>query len=226
MHDKRFPGEDPTYRQARDELLRAEADLRRSMEAVAAQRRRLPLGGAVPEDYVFSEGAADLDDNGPARPVRLSELFQPDQEALVLYNFMYGPRMARPCPMCSSFIDGLNGNARALTQRAGLAVVARSPLLRLREFARQRGWRALRLLSSAENHYNRDYHGETPDGAQSPMLNVFVRRDGRVRHFWASELQFLKPEPGQNERHLDTMWALWNVLDLLPEGRGEWFPPL
>jgi predicted dithiol-disulfide oxidoreductase (DUF899 family) len=38
------------YRRARDELLRAERDLRRQVEDVAAQRRALPLGGEVPED--------------------------------------------------------------------------------------------------------------------------------------------------------------------------------
>jgi predicted dithiol-disulfide oxidoreductase (DUF899 family) len=57
--------------------------------------------------------------------------------------------------------------------------VAKSPLERIQRFARERGWRNLRLLSSAQNTYNRDYHGEMPDGAQMPALNVFVRRDGR-----------------------------------------------
>jgi hypothetical protein len=51
-----FPGESPEYRAAREELLEQEIELRRAMEAVAAARRELPPGGAVPEDYVF-EGA-------------------------------------------------------------------------------------------------------------------------------------------------------------------------
>src|SRR5207249_1793171 len=95
-----------------------------------------------------------------------------------------------------------------------------------RAAARQRGWRRLRLLSSAKNDYNRDYHGEEPDGAQNPMLNVFVRRYGETRHFWASEALFGPSEPGQNQRHLDMMRSLWNLLDVTPWGRGEWYPGL
>jgi len=225
IHAKRFPGESEQYRQARDELLRAELDLRRRVEEVAALRRRLPRGGTLPQDYAFEEGGSDLDDRDTVRTVRLSELFA-DKDVLLLYNFMFGPKMEKPCPMCSSFIDGLNANARHLEQRIALAVVARSPIARIREFARPRGWRRLRLLSSAKNDYNRDYHGEEPDGAQNPMLNVFVRRDGETRHFWASEALFGPSEPGQNQRHLDMMWSLWNLLDVTPWGRGEWYPGL
>lgn len=227
MHDKRFPNETDAYRQARNELLRAEVELRRQVEAVAAQRRRLPLSGEMPEDYVFQEGAADLNDDKTTRAIRLSELFAPGQDSLAVYNFMYGPKMERPCPMCSSFLDGLNGNARHIQKRAGLAVVARSPIERVRAFARQRGWRDLRLLSSADNNYNRDYHGEEPDGRQNTMMTVFVRRQGRVHHFWSSELAKAPADPGQDPRHIDIMWPLWNVLDLTPEGRGaDFYPPL
>jgi predicted dithiol-disulfide oxidoreductase (DUF899 family) len=99
--------------------------------------------------------------------------------------------------------------------------------LRIRAYARERGWRNLRLLSSAASTYNRDYHGETADGAQMPSLNVFVRRNGAVRHFFHTELLFAKDEKGQNARHLDMAWPLWNLLDFTPEGRGsDWYPKL
>ena len=55
LHEVRFPGESDAYRAARDELLRAEIELRRRTEAVAEQRRRLPLGGEVRTDYSFTE---------------------------------------------------------------------------------------------------------------------------------------------------------------------------
>jgi predicted dithiol-disulfide oxidoreductase (DUF899 family) len=153
----RFPGETPAYRRARDEVLRAEQDLRRQVEAVAAARRLLPVGGAVPEDYEFTEGPASLDDPAPPRSVRLSELFAPGKDSLVLYNFMFGPAMDHACPMCSSFLDALDGNARHIGQRVNLAVVAKSPVERLRAFARTRPWANLRLLSSHQNNFNRDY---------------------------------------------------------------------
>src|SRR5450631_2602672 len=122
-----FPGETPAYRTARDKLLRAEEELRRQAESVAEARRRLPLGGPVLEDYVFEEGAPALEDDSPPRAVRLSQLFAPGKDTLVIYSFMFGPKMDHACPMCSSFLDGLNGNARHIQQRINLAVVARSP---------------------------------------------------------------------------------------------------
>ncbi len=222
-----FPNETAEYRRARNELLDAEVDLRRQIERVAALRRQQPLGGKPPEDYVFEEGGRDLSDRSTTRTVRLSELFEPGKDTLLLYSFMYGPAMAAPCPMCSSLIDGFNAVAPHLTERTNFAVVAKSPVERIREFARGRGWQRVRLLSSAQNTYNRDYHGETPDGGQMPMMNVFVRRDGVVHHFYGSELLYAPPDPGQDPRHIDIVWPLWNLLDLTPEGRGaKWYPPL
>src|SRR6185295_10436283 len=217
----RFPGESTDYRAARNELLDAEIELRRQLEAVAAQRRTLPLGGEVPEDYAFDEQNED----GVIRQVRLSQLFGEGKDTLIVYSYMYGPQMEQPCVSCTSILDGLDGEAPHVVQRVNLAVVAKSPVERIQRFARYRGWRHLRLLSSAKNTYNRDYHGETPDGDQIPALNVFVRRDGRVYHFYNTELLYAPTEPGQDGRHVDLIWPLWNLFDLTPEGRGEkWYP--
>ena len=219
----RFHGETPAYRKARDRLLKSEVELRRHIEAVAAERRKLPLGGELKEDYLFEES----DRNGGSRSVRLSELFAPDKEVLVVYNFMYGPAMQSACPSCTSILDSLEGNAKSISQRVNLAVVARSPLPRILSFARDRGWYALTLLSSAGNSYNRDYHGETADGSQIPMLNVFVKRGGTIRHTWGAELAYTPREKGQDPRHVDFMWPLWNVFDVTPVGRGkDWRPKL
>ena len=189
-------------------------------------RRRLPLGGAVLEDYVFDEGAHDLSDTSVTQPVKLSGLFAKDA-SLVIYSYMYGPAMAAPCPSCTSILDSLNGTAPHATQRINLAVVAKSPIGRIREFARSRGWRNLRLLSSATNSYNRDYHGEDESGAQIPNLNVFVRRRGKIHHVFSTELLFAPAEKGQNHRHVDMIWPLWNLFDYTPEGRGtDWYPKL
>jgi predicted dithiol-disulfide oxidoreductase (DUF899 family) len=211
-----FPNENAKYRTARKKLLSAEVALRRQIEKVAAQRRKLPAGGEVPEDYVFESESGS---------VRLSELFGKG-DTLVAYSFMYGPKMAKACPMCTSFLDGLNGNAQHIAQRTNLVVIARSPIARIMEFARGRGWSNLRLLSSEKNSYNRDYHGEDEKGAQWPMMNVF-RRSKVIRHFYGSEVLAAPEDKGQNARHNDLMWPLWNVLDLTPEGRGgDWYPKL
>jgi predicted dithiol-disulfide oxidoreductase (DUF899 family) len=223
----RFPNESSEYRQARDRLLQAEMDLRRQLEAVAALRRSLPLGGAVSEDYLFWEGAADSDDSESSTPVRLSELLAPDKNTLVLYSYMFGPGMKSPCPMCTSMLDGLNGNAPHIRQRVNLAVVAKSPIQRISELARHRGWHNLRLLSSENNSYNRDYHGEDAQGNQLPSLNVFARRNGKIYHFFNTELLFAPQEKGMDGRHVDLIWPLWNLFDFTPEGRGtDWYPKL
>jgi predicted dithiol-disulfide oxidoreductase (DUF899 family) len=213
-----FPGESTEYRAARDRLLEAEVELKRHTEAVAAMRRELPPGGFVPQDYVFGQ------DDGE---VRLSELFGSEHDTLVIYSFMYGPEAERPCPSCTSILDSLDGAARHLAQRVALAVVAKSPSPRIRAFALERGWRHLRLLSSARNDYNRDYQAETSDGSQMPILNVFTRRGGEVRHFWATELLHVPLDAGQEPRHVDFIWPIWNVLDATPAGRGtDWTPRL
>jgi predicted dithiol-disulfide oxidoreductase (DUF899 family) len=221
-----FSGESTEYRAARDRLLEQEAELRRATEAVASARRELPPGGVVAEDYVFQGAGAE----GEPVNVRLSELFAPGKDSLAIYNFMFprAPGEDLPCPSCTQFLDSLDGVAEHLAQRANLAVVAKAPLPRILAHARDRGWRHLRLLSSAANTYNHDYFGETPDGAQQlPMLNVFRRAGNTIRHFWGSELLFAPTEPGQDQRHSDTIDPLWNLLDFLPEGRGtDWYPAL
>lgn len=213
-----FPGETPKYRAARNRLLKKEITLRRELEKIAAERRKLPVGGQVPEDYTFDSAGG---------PVRLSELFDQGKDTLLVYNFMFGPQMPEPCPYCSSILDSVDGAAPHVAQRVNLAIVAKSPIERVLGFARERGWRHLRLLSSAANTYNRDYHGENAAGDQLPMMNVFTRRRGRVYHAWATELFFAPADRGQDKRHVDLIWPVWNLLDMTPEGRGaKWGPKL
>jgi predicted dithiol-disulfide oxidoreductase (DUF899 family) len=224
LHEIRFPHESADYRVARDELLVAELALRRQIEAVAAKRRALPPGGAIAEDYEFEE--VPYEEGRSARRVRFSELFG-NKETLIAYSLMYGPDMAEPCPSCTSILDGLNGQAPHVAERASLVVIAKSPAPRIRAHARARGWDKLRLFSSAGTTYNRDYHGENAKGSQRPALNVFTRRDDTIRHVTCSELMFVAPEPGQDPRHVDLIWPLWNLLDATPEGRGsDWRPKL
>jgi predicted dithiol-disulfide oxidoreductase (DUF899 family) len=232
-----FPGESSEYRVARDRLLAREVELRREMEAVAAARRALPPGGVVPDDYVFQRA----DPDGSTGTVRLSELFAPGRDSLIVYNMMFprdpaddrpGPtegstaRLAlaeSPCPSCTSLIDQLDGAADHVAPRANLVIVAKAPADHLAAFAAERGWRRLHFVSSAHNSYNRDYHGENDDGSQMPMLNVFHRDGDVIRHVWGAELLYAATEPNQDPRHVGTIEPLWNLFDLIPEGRGiDW----
>ena len=233
-----FPGESQEYRAARERLLEREIDLRRATEAVAAARRELPPGGPVPTDYIFQgEGPT-----GAAVDVSMSELFAPGKDSLVIYSFMFprdpdeespGPTTGQtallplaegPCPSCTALLDQLDGAADHAGQHINLVVVAKAPPERVLTFGRERGWRHLRLLSSATNTYNRDYLAETPDGVQRPMLTVFHRDNGVIRHFWSSELFYAPTDPGEDPRHVATLEPLWNLFDLTPEGRPQgWY---
>lgn len=216
-----YPNESAEYRVARDELLEAEKDLRRQVEQVAAMRRELPPGGIVDTDYFFTiatPGGADT-------MVDLAGLFTGGKDHLVVYGFMYADDGA-PCPMCTAFLDSFNGAAPHISQQADIAIVAKTGAARLRKFGIERGWRNLPLYSCAGTSFNTDYHAETAEGGQLPMVNVFRRDSDGVRHCLGSEMFFEQSEPGQNPRHVDMLWPLWNTLDLTPTGRGDWYPSL
>lgn len=213
----RFPNESPEYRAARTALLAEEIELRRHLERVAAQRRALPPGGAVRGDYRFE---------GEQGPIDFADLFG-DKDTLVVYSFMFGPEREAACPMCTSLLGPLDANAGDLDEKIALAVVARSPIERLRAFAEARGWRNLRLVRDLNDCYSRDYFGLLPDGSEIPALNVFTRRDAALRHFWSGEMTGDCADPGQDPRGAPDLSPLWNVLDMTPGGRGaDWYPKL
>jgi predicted dithiol-disulfide oxidoreductase (DUF899 family) len=222
----RFPGESAEYRRARNRLLRSEVKLRRQVEAVAKERRALPLGGVVRTDYIFD---AAVPGTRETRAMRLSDLFAPGKGSLFVYNFMFPERVGSmtPCPSCTSIIDAIDGASRHVVQRVNFAVVAKAPIERFHQHARNRGWSHALLLSSAGNTFNRDYGAEDENGQQWPLAHVFTRRGKKIHHFWSSELWWAPHDPGQDGRHVDFMWPLWSILDRTPEGRGrDWGPQL
>src|SRR5207249_8703294 len=213
--------ESAEYLAKREELRLAEIELMRQCERVADLRRHLPEG-AIVQDYVCEEGPVDLNaGDAPVRTVRLSELFTDSDRSLVIYHFMYGKKQTSPCPMCTLFIDGLNGVAHHLAQNVDVAIVAAADPAALRAHARTRGWNNLRLLSTGSNTFKYDLGSEDREGNQDSTVSVFTRgADGTLRHFYSAH-------PGMSEeikeRGLDLLCPVYNVLDLTPEGRGDWY---
>lgn len=210
----------------RDELLRKLTDeeiaLRAHIERVAEMRRQLPLGRVL-EDYVFHEGPADLSRNEPSdmRDVRLSQLFEPGKNELVIYHMMYGADWPEACPMCTMWCTGLDAVAPYIAERVNFAIVAKADIAKIRAWAKKRGWHHARLLSSAPSTFNRDLGTERADGFQTPGVSAFVLGDdGKVRH------SYTKPaELGENvNRGIDLLSPVWNVFDLVPSGRDDWYP--
>lgn len=230
----RFPNESSEYRAARDTLMQREIELRRAMEAVATELRSLPPGGEVPEDYQFEW----ISGGGAPTTIRMSELFR-GGDTLMVYHFMF-PRHAQdkrpgpmtgamadlpleegPCPSCTALIDMWEGTMPHFEGLGGnLVVVAKAPIERVMAFARDKGWKHIRLLSAASSDFRRDYGGDGPDGQPVPIMTVFKRwPNGKIRLHWASELVFAPTEAGQDTRHLGTVEPLWTLFDLTPTGR-------
>jgi predicted dithiol-disulfide oxidoreductase (DUF899 family) len=213
----RYPNDSDAHHAARIDLLAEEVELRRHIERVATKRRTLPPGGEPPQDYAFT----DADGNS----VTLSDLFG-EQDTLFTYFWMYGPQRARPCPMCTSFLSSLNSAAGDLSQHMAVAVLGRSPVPRQLDFAVERGWRDLSFYQTVGDDFPRDYRGLSPDGAEWPAMDVWIRRRGRVHHFWGGELGGTQ-DPGQDPRGAPDPMPLWNILDLTPAGRpAGWYPKL
>lgn len=236
-----FPNESPHYRAARNRLLQSELELRRKMEAVAAELRALPDGGEAPEDYLFER----IGQGGDVVQVRLSALFG-KSDTLMVYHMMF-PRDSRdgrngpldgafakvpladgPCPSCTALLDMWDGTMPHFEGLGGnLVIVAKAAVAQLSAFANEKDWKNIRLLSAAGNSFRRDYGAESPDGEPVPIMTVFKRDpDGTIRFHWASELIFEPCDPGQDMRHLGTVEPLWTLFDLTPGGRpsgGEEF---
>ena len=211
----RFPDESAEYRAARNALLVEEIELRRHIEHVASQRRALPSGGRLPQDFEL------VSEKGP---VRLSALFN-GKDTLLIYSMMYGPQRKTPCPSCTSFLTSWNGTAVNLRERVAIAVTARSPIDRLIEYKKQRGFSNLPFASDMSGEYTRAY--VSPEDADTPGFSVFGRRDGIIRHFYSGEMSSAMADPGQDPRGGPDLDPLWLMLDLTPGGRGtDWYPKL
>jgi predicted dithiol-disulfide oxidoreductase (DUF899 family) len=214
---KPYPNDSAEYLEARTRLLAEEIELRRHIERVSQMRRALPLGGQPP-DYRFK------DENG--QTVGLADLFG-KHDTLVTYFWMFGPQRERPCPMCTSLLGSLDIPVRDITQKVAFAVFGRSPVERQLAFARERGWRNLKFFQTVGDDFARDYRGLAPDGSEWPALDVWVKRDNVVRHFWGAEFTGETTDPGQDPRGAPEIAPLWNILDLTPGGRGaDWYPKL
>ncbi|MBA2323534.1 MAG: DUF899 family protein [Pseudonocardiales bacterium] len=210
------PGEE--YRAARLALANAELALRDQVEAVAAQRRALPPGPVLGE-YALAEGPLDLAEDDPVSGVTLAELLG-EHDELIVYHLMFHPDDEAPCAMCAMWVDGLHGVAAHLTRRAGLAVIAKAPIDKLRGFGRRRGWQGLRLVSAYGTSFTTDLGTEGSRGGQWPAISVLTRDGDRVRHAFTRCADF----PDRSGRGIDLLSPVWNLFDLLPSGRGDWLP--
>ena len=212
MSEPRYPNESRDYRAARDLLLKDEQELVDKVKSVAAQRRKLPAGGELKEDYVFQWA----NDGKVGTRVKFSELFG-DKDALMLYSWMFGPNWDNPCPSCTSLMDGFDRAWYSVSRDAAFAGIAKAPAEKINAWAKRRGWSQIPLLSGYDSPFQADYkcQGESDD-MQWPVMHVFRKQGGKIVHFWATEAR---------ENHVDTVWPYWNLMDFTPEGRPDILTP-
>jgi predicted dithiol-disulfide oxidoreductase (DUF899 family) len=214
----RFPNESAAYARAREALLAEEIEFRRHLTRLTQIRQALPPGPVVSKNYRFK------DHTGAEVP--LLDLFG-QHSTLITYFWMYGPQRERPCPMCTNWLGGVNGNAADLKQRAALKILGRSSVERQKAFAAERGWRNLDFVQTIGDEYANDLGVLTATGDEYPALVVYRKDRDNVRVFYAAEMPFEAADPGQDPRTAPDVAPLWNLLDLTPEGRGQhWYPKL
>jgi len=224
LQQTNLPNESEEYLSKREELRRAEIELRNQRERVAQLRRQLPQGPAV-QDYVFEEVPAKLDAaDSQIQTVRLSQLFSRPDRSVVIYHFMFGKKQTKACPMCTAWIDGFNGVAHHLAQNLDFAIVAAADPASLRTYARTRGWNRLRLLSAGSSSFKYDLGSEDKEGNQDSTISSFTKdSDGTIRHTYSGH-PWLAPDI--KERGIDELTPIWNVMDLTRQGRGDFYTKL
>ena len=210
----RLPGESEEYAAVREELVRAEQELRDQRERVAALRRSLP------RDHVIVDQVFETVIDGARAQIKLSELFDDPAKPLVLMHFMYGKAQERPCPMCTMWADGYDGAVEHLRQKVNFAVLIAGDVGVFGDYARGRGWGNLLVCSAADSTLKQELGFELDNGAQLPGVSVFERRDDTLIHFYSQAAMY-----GPNSfRGMDLLSPVWNFFDLTPQGRGDWMP--
>jgi predicted dithiol-disulfide oxidoreductase (DUF899 family) len=211
MAERRYPNESAAYRKARTALLKDERELIAKTKAVATKRRKLPLGGKLKEDYVFERASGNI-----GQRVKFSKLFG-DHDTLLLYSFMFGPNWDKPCPSCTSLMDGFDRTAYQVSRNAAFVGIAKAPPERIAAWAKERGWSQIELVSGFKSPFQADYRCQgDSDDMQWPVMHVFTKRGSEIFHFWATETA---------SNHVDTVWPYWNLMDFTPEGRPDRVTP-
>jgi len=189
------------WKAASENLLIKEKAATRARDALAAERRRMPMV-RMDKEYVF-EGS-----NGR---VGLLDLFE-GRRQLILYHFMFAPSVEgwpmAGCPGCSFFVDQIGHLSHLHARETSLALVSRAPLSNILEYQKRMGW-VVPWFSSSESDFNDDF-GVTTDTGETFGLSVFFHDgDDVFRTYFTSE------------RGIEALGSTWTFLDLTPLGRQE-----
>jgi predicted dithiol-disulfide oxidoreductase (DUF899 family) len=192
---------DSEWQAAHERLLAKEKAATRARDALAAERRRLPVV-RIEKEYAFE---------GVHGTSRLVDLFD-GRRQLILYHFMFAPGVDgwpdAGCPGCSMFVDQIGHLAHFHARGVSLVLVSRAPLAAIERYRERMGW-AVPWFSSAGSDFNSDF-GLTSERGETFGLSVFIREGDRVfrTYFTAG-------------RGVEALGSVWTFLDLTPFGRQE-----
>jgi predicted dithiol-disulfide oxidoreductase (DUF899 family) len=189
------------WRAASEALLAKEKEATRARDALAAERRRLPMVG-IDKAYAFE---------GPAGGASLVDLFE-GRRQLVLYHFMFAPGVEgwpdAGCSGCSMFVDQVGHTAHLHARDTSFVLVSRAPLANIEQYKERMGW-AIPWYSSAASDFNDDF-GLTTDQGETFGLSVFLRDGDDVYRTYFTD-----------GRGVEALGSIWTFLDLTPLGRQE-----
>ena len=189
------------WQAAHEKFLVKEKEATRARDALAAERRRLPMV-RIDKDYVFE---------GPDGNASLSDLFE-GRRQLILYHFMFAPGVegwpTAGCPGCSMFVDQIGHLAHMHARDTSFVLVSRAPLASIEAFRKRMGW-TIPWFSSADSDFNVDFDVTRDDG-ETFGLSVFLRDDDSVHRTYFT-----------TSRGVEALGSVWSFLDLTPLGRQE-----
>jgi predicted dithiol-disulfide oxidoreductase (DUF899 family) len=188
------------WQKARDALLVKEKTATRARDALAAERRRLPMV-RIDKKYVFA---------GPKGKMSLLDLFE-GRRQLILYHFMFAPPVPgwpdAGCVGCSMVTDQFGHLAHFHARDTSFCLVSRAPLKNIEKYKKRMGW-TYPWYSSDGTDFNADF-GLTTDKAENYGLSVFIHDDKDVYRTYHT-----------NGRGVEAL-NIWTFLDLTPLGRQE-----
>jgi predicted dithiol-disulfide oxidoreductase (DUF899 family) len=185
----------------REKLLIKEKAATRARDALAAERRRLPMV-RLDKDYLFE---------GDGRTARMVDLFE-GRRQLILYHFMFAPGVdgwpSAGCDGCSQYVDNVGNLSHLHARDTSFVLVSRAPLENIQRYKKRMGW-TVPWFSSAESDFNVDF-GVTTDKGEKSGTSVFLRdADTVYRTYFTS---------GRGDEMLGNFWSF---LDITPFGRQE-----
>jgi len=188
---------------AHDEFLKKEKEITHTRDALAAQRRRLPMV-RIEKNYIF---------DGPEGKVSLLDLFDGNKQ-LLLYHFMFAPGVNgwpnAGCPGCSMYTDNIGQFTPIHLKARGvsMAFVSLAPIENIEAYRKRMGWKH-RWVSSAHNSFNTDFGVTTPRG-EAHGLSVLMRDGDKIFRTYFT-----------TERGCEAVGNVWGFLDVTPFGRQE-----